>query len=284
MQRHPTDAEWAEEQLEYYVTVVPEGAPSVEQSTERLSVLHPAALSRLGYATVLDPTAENLTTWDAVVQAMQVTTGIFAAAGATEGTVEWLIGERTVQIPATGPVHYANFKRWLDAFWLAAIVRDKKCLDLLASFPLDIIKESVGQYEESDALWARALQMFTKSEPGMAEALAEAMAATDPERLRVSTPDYALRLAFPVMNAFLNMVRSNHEREFNEALVQALEQFKAYWTENSELADNPRGFVALAPLGLACIAKDSGLNVEVESDYLPKHLLLGSWVGEYRTS
>ncbi|WP_170068055.1 immunity 49 family protein [Lentzea guizhouensis] len=284
MQRHPTDAEWAEEQLEYYVTVVPEGAASVEQSTERLSVLHPAAIDRLGYASVLDPTAQNLTTWDAVVQAMQVTTGIYAAAGATEGTVEWLIGERTVQIPATGPVHYANFKRWLDAFWLAAIVRDKKCLDLLASFPLDIIKASGNQYEELDALWARALQMFANSEPGMAEALAEAMAATDPERLRVSAPEYALRLAFPAMNTFLNLMRSNHEREFNEALAQALEQHKAYYTADSKLADDPRGLVALAPLGLACIAKDSGLNVDVESDYLPKHLLLGSWVGEYRTS
>ncbi|MEU7478313.1 immunity 49 family protein [Lentzea sp. NPDC042327] len=282
--RHPTDAEWAEEQLEYYVTVVPEGAASVEQSAARLPVLQMGAVDRIGYATVLDPSAENLTTWDAVVQAMQVTTGIYAAAGATEGTVEWLIGERTVHIPATGPVEFANFKRWLDAFWLAVIVRDRKCIDLLASFPLDIIKASGNQYEELDALWARTLQMFTKGEPGMAESLAEAMAATDPERLTVSPPEYALRLAFPVMNTFLNMVRSNHEREFNEALAQALEQHKAYFTADSKLADDPRGLIALAPLGLACIAKDSGLNVEVESDYLPKHLVLGSWAGEYQTS
>lgn len=282
--RHPTDAEWAEEQLEYFSTVVPEGAASVEQSTERLSVLHMSAIDRIGYATVLDPTAENLTTWDAVVQAMQVTTGIYAAAGATEGTVEWLIGERTVHIPATGPVHYANFKRWLDAFWLAAIVRDSKCIDLLASLPLDIIKASGNQYEELDALWARSLQMFTRSEPGVAEVFAEAMAATDPERLTVSTPDYALRLAFPALNVLLNLMRSNHEREFNEALAQALEQHKAFYTADSKLADDPRGLIALAPLGLACIAKDAGLTVDVESDYLPKHLVLGSWVGEYRTS
>ncbi|KOV78226.1 hypothetical protein ADL03_40545 [Nocardia sp. NRRL S-836] len=270
--------------MEYYSEVVPQGAASVEQSTERLSVLHQSALDRLGYATVLDPTAENLTTWDAAVQAMQVATGIYAAAGATEGTVEWLIGERTVHVPATGPVHYANFKRWLDAFWLAAIVRDKKCIDLLAALPLEIIKESGNQYEELDALWARSLQMFTTSEPGMSEVFAEAMAATDPERLTVSTPDYALRLVFPAMKTFLNLTRSDHEREFNEALAQALEQHKAYWTQNSKLADDPRGLVALAPLGLACIAKDAGLSVDVESEYLPKHLLLGSWVGEYRTS
>ena len=86
------------------------------------------------------------------------------------------------------------------------------------------------------------------------------------------------------MNTFLNLMRSDHEREFNEALAQALEQHKAYYTADSKLADDPRGFVALAPLALACIAKDSGLNVDVESDYMPKHLLLGSWVGEYRTS
>jgi hypothetical protein len=282
--RHPADAEWAEEQLEYYSEVVPQGAASVEQSPERLSVLHQGALDRLGYATVLDPVAENLTTWDAVVQAMQVTTGIFAAAAATDDTVEWLIGERTVHIPATGPVHYANFKRWFDAFWLAAVVRDKKCIDLLTSLPIEIIEASGNRYDELDSKWARSLQMFSRAESGVAEVFAEAMAATDPERLTVNSPEYALRLAFPAMKTFLNLMRSNHEREFNEALAQALEQHKAYWTADSELADNPRGLVALAPLGLACIAKDAGLIVEVESEYLPKHLVLGSWVGEYRTS
>ena len=80
--RHPTDAEWAEEQLEYYVTVAPEGAASVEQSTWRLSVLQVSALDRLGHATVLDPAAEDLSTWDAVVEATQVNTGICGAAGA----------------------------------------------------------------------------------------------------------------------------------------------------------------------------------------------------------
>jgi hypothetical protein len=189
-----------------------------------------------------------------------------------------------VHIPATGPVHYANVKRWLDAFWLAAIVRDRKCMDLLASLPLEIIKASGNQYEELEAQWARSLQMFTRGASGVAEVLAEAMAATAPERLTVSLPEYALRLAFPAMKTFLNLMRSNHERELNQALAQALEQHKAYWTEDSQLADTPNGFVALAPLGLACIATEAGLTVDVESEYLPRHLLLGSWVGEYRTS
>ena len=92
-----------------------------------------------------------------------------------------------MQVPATGPVEYANFKRSLDAFWLAAIIRDRKCIDLLASFPLDVIKASGDQYEELDALWARSLRMFARSEPGTAEVLAEALAATDPERPAVST-------------------------------------------------------------------------------------------------
>jgi hypothetical protein len=43
------------------------------------------------------------------------------------------------------------------------------------------------------------------------------------------------------------------------------------------------GLVALAPLAIACVARDAGVAVEVESDYLPFHLLAATRVGEVST-
>ncbi|WRZ61862.1 immunity 49 family protein [Streptomyces sp. NBC_01294] len=70
---------------------------------------------------------------------------------------------------------------------------------------------------------------------------------------------------------------------FNEALVQALELHKAYWTVDEQRAEKPVGHLALAPLALACFAFDGKMPVQVESGYMPHHLLTRGWLGEFPT-
>ncbi|MGW7594442.1 Imm49 family immunity protein [Streptomyces rubiginosohelvolus] len=36
-------------------------------------------------------------------------------------------------------------------------------------------------------------------------------------------------------------------------------------------------------MAITCLAFDAGFPIEVESDYLPAHLLNRSWVGEFTT-
>ncbi|MET9478993.1 immunity 49 family protein [Streptomyces sp. NPDC006638] len=43
------------------------------------------------------------------------------------------------------------------------------------------------------------------------------------------------------------------------------------------------GSFALGPLAIACLAYDGGFRIEVESEYLPKHLLERGWLGEFPT-
>ncbi|NKI44557.1 immunity 49 family protein [Streptomyces sp. LD120] len=58
---------------------------------------------------------------------------------------------------------------------------------------------------------------------------------------------------------------------------------KAYWTADEDRAKDPDGSLALAPLAMACLAYDGGIPLNVASDYLPRHLLQRSWVGEFET-
>jgi hypothetical protein len=64
------------------------------------------------------------------------------------------------------------------------------------------------------------------------------------------------------------------EEKFNKALEKALIAHRDWWTAEDR-ADDPQGFVALEPLGIAVLARSVGMNVEVSSEYLPENLLRG---------
>ncbi|MFJ6460088.1 Imm49 family immunity protein [Streptomyces sp. NPDC091387] len=67
------------------------------------------------------------------------------------------------------------------------------------------------------------------------------------------------------------------------SLEKALRAHKAYWTTDQERADSCYGWVALAPLAMACLALDADFSIEIESDYMPGHLLKATWAGEFPT-
>ncbi|MFJ7773634.1 Imm49 family immunity protein [Streptomyces yangpuensis] len=52
------------------------------------------------------------------------------------------------------------------------------------------------------------------------------------------------------------------------------------WTANEGRARSGEGLVALGPLAIACMARDAGMAIEVESAYLPQELLQFGWAGE----
>ncbi|WP_313906128.1 Imm49 family immunity protein [Streptomyces sp. 130] len=53
--------------------------------------------------------------------------------------------------------------------------------------------------------------------------------------------------------------------------------------DTEALANRLFDWVALAPPAMACLAADADFPIEIESDYLPLHLLKGTWAGEFPT-
>ncbi len=84
---------------------------------------------------------------------------------------------------------------------------------------------------------------------------------------------------------FYRFIRRQHEG-FSQALVSALESHREYWTAKAEggnfayIAD---GAIALGLLAIACLAYDAGFAIDIESEYLPRHLLIRSWLDEFET-
>jgi hypothetical protein len=254
---------------------------SLSDKPQNLGRLLDAALNVATTRCQVDTEAAELDTWEAWVTAMQAGSAMFEAARITEGTVECRIADEMRTIPATGPRHHANPASWVTAFWLAVICREQGRMDRLATVPLDVLRAAEARVEGYVYPWVDALQTYWREAPGLMEKLNEAIDATDPDRLRVVDRERMLCLLYPPIEMFYAFLRQDQDA-FNDALRQALQQHKVYWSHEDRQYDC-LGAVALGPLAVACMALDAGFRIDIESPYLPACLLDRSWLGEFDT-
>ncbi|NJQ03883.1 immunity 49 family protein [Streptomyces zingiberis] len=232
---------------------------------------------------LLDPRAAKLETWEAWVAAMQVGSAMFAAATApADASVECRIAHKLRTVPATGPRYYTNPGNWINSYWLAIVGRDTSRMEELCNVPLELLRQPRVEFDEYVYHWVDTLQTGWLQRPGMQDKLVAAMRGTDPEQLVVGNRELTLKTLYPPINLFYRYLRQDYD-VFNAELAKALEWHKDYWTADEERASSIEGLVALGPLAIACLAYDSGFPIEVESEYLPKHLLQRTWVGEFET-
>ncbi|MGY4968314.1 immunity 49 family protein [Streptomyces nigrescens] len=240
------------------------------------------ALLYLQARCTVDPRAAELETWEAVVNVMQLGSAMFAASGVSEGTVECRVNRELRNIPALGPSSFADAGNWLTSFWLAVVCRDQKRMTELCEIPLDRLRSPEGAYDEYIYHWVDVLQTYWLQRPGLVDKLIAAIEASHPDAVSVTPRDLLQAVLYPPINLFHRFVTKD-EQGFNQALLEALELHKAHWTADEDRTADPDGRIALGPLAIACLAYDGGIPVEVESEYLPKHLLQHGWLGEFPT-
>ncbi|MFE2929041.1 immunity 49 family protein [Streptomyces sp. NPDC059278] len=229
----------------------------------------------------LNPRGNRFATWDSTVCAMQVGTAAFAAAAVTEGLIETRIAHEMRTIKATGPQFYANAGNWLTTLWFVVVCRDQPRMDAMCRIPIDLLRSSGTEGDEYVHHWVDALQTYWREQPGLPEKLTAAIEQSHPDIATITPHDLLQCVLYPPINLFYQFLRKDHAG-FNQALVEALELHKAYWS-TPERSGDIAGFLALGPLAIACLAYDAGFPVEVESEYLPVRLLDRSWVGEFDT-
>ncbi|MFF8831885.1 immunity 49 family protein [Streptomyces sp. NPDC015131] len=254
----------------------------LEVSTDLIEATFNTSLLVLNARCVLDPRAAQAETWDAVVNAMQLGSAVFAVTGIEEGTVECRIDRKVRTLPASGPSTMADAGLWLQAFWLAVVCREQQRMTELCEIPLERLRSSDGRYDEYVYHWVDTLQTYWLRRPGLVEKLTTTIQTSDPSVATTIPRDMLQGLMYPPINLFYHFVRKNEEG-FGPALVEALKLHRAYWTLTEDRATDIDGTVALGPLAIACLAYDGKLPFDVESEYLPKHLLEHGWLGEYPT-
>ncbi|MGW4807377.1 immunity 49 family protein [Kitasatospora sp. NPDC004272] len=254
----------------------------LEQSGEMIDYAFSSALLAARAHWMADPRANRLETWKATVTALQVGSALFAATGVDEGRVECFINHRARSIPALGPRTYADADTWLNTLWLAMICRDQPRLKQLSEIPLERLRVREGLYDDFFYHWIDVLQTYWLRGPGLVDKLTLAFESSAPERIRIATPRVVAQVFYPPLGLFHQIVTRKQE-EFSPSLVRALESHRDYWTSEESWATDIDGAVPLGPLAMACHAFDGDFPIDVESDYLPKHLLDHGWLGEFPT-
>ncbi|OUC96329.1 immunity 49 family protein [Streptomyces swartbergensis] len=254
----------------------------LEESAGMIDFAFNTAVMALRAHCVTDPRAAKAETWDAAVNAMQLGSALFAVTGASEGSVECRINYKVRSLQAVGPLPTADAGNWLTAFWLAAICREPQRMTQLCEIPLDRLRSPEGQYDEYIYHWVDTLQTYWLRRPGLVEKLTATLQTSNPSVARIAPRDLLDGVLYPPINLFYHLVRNDREG-FSPALIEALKLHQAYWTLTEERAADIDGSIALGPLAIACWAYDGEFPIEVESEYLPKHLLQHSWLGEFPT-
>lgn len=279
--RHEVDPDWSAKSLEKIERRIAETVDSLPNvRTIALSGLMRDALSHLGHRSAVDPLGSNGDTWDSLCFAAEVGAAIYTVATAEEGaTVEITLQGKQIPVTATGPVYFASGGTWLTTNYLAAIARDVAKTQLLSDVPLDVLRGSGSEEPEYVFLMVDMFQKFNLQQHGVHEALNAALKATDPNEIDPMHREHVRVVAFPQLNMFHNIINAGREEQFNQSLAEALELYKELWS-SEENEESPNGYIAIGPLGLASVAHDAGIPIDVESEYLPRYLYNGSWTRE----
>ncbi|GAA0523970.1 hypothetical protein GCM10011581_45180 [Saccharopolyspora subtropica] len=271
--RHEIDLSAANAQVEYFSEDIDLYVGALPRTNSAVGTLFSSARSLLHCRCAIDPTASTPETKQIFQLAMEAGAAIFSAAQDTEGRTPCRIGGQTVELSGAELLRYASAANWLNSIFLAIITRNGEAINAINATPPSLLQGTESTYPPYIYSWCETIRRFVARESGAAEALHEAIAATDPEQLDPRTRDYTLRIVVPQMRMFHYLISSSDASEFNSAVSDALEAHKAFWSANADKAADPEGYLALGPLALSCIARDVGIPIEVNSEYLPREAL-----------
>lgn len=240
----------------------------------------------------VDPNAAESFTWEFWTTWMQVAEASFAMSTIPPGeTVQRRIDGQVRTLHHLTPGPECNAGTWLTAFSLAVSCRDEERVRFLCQIPVSFIREAGeargGGHDEYIYPWVAAIQDFILNRPTLGDNLFETMRLAEPEHADISSPEDLSIFVFPAVNALYRLAEKDTDK-FNDAMEQGIRLFHDYYTADEERSKSREGAVPLELLGVACLAYDTAqvdpdFHFDVESGYLPKHLLQRSWYGEFPT-
>lgn len=281
-------------QLDSYEEDLEDALSSVTIKSDNISSVLNSAIDYAGYISVLEPNSSEL--YRALRIASWAAECIFSLADLSiTFSYDLHVGEgKPFSFPQTGSTGYSNCGTWETGYYLAFACREKQVLDSLDTRPTDIARQSSLICNEYSYLMIDALKSFYNSgcqdsnQPSTSteetiDKLTNALRATDPNEIIEETIDATLNLSVPEIEMIIRLIEGDSQA-FNKALVKALELHKKHFSSDEQMSGDPRGFIAIAPLGIASYAYDAGFPIEVESEYIPKYILERQFLGHRKAS
>ncbi|EGR2285359.1 hypothetical protein D0815_07525 [Vibrio parahaemolyticus] len=167
---------------------------------------------------------------------------------------------------------------WLDAYFISTIVRDRPSMDVLANFPISLMKQSATKAGELSYMLVDVIQSFHNRTSDYPDKLVAAMDAAI-----VQGDDWALEIALGILETFAALT-TDIGYDFEEVLIKNLqfqEQYQMRLDAPKKLI-SIETFISFPLLGMACMWYDKGNCLSVETDWLPPYLVEERWLEDVK--
>ncbi|HCG6404346.1 TPA: immunity 49 family protein [Vibrio parahaemolyticus] len=168
--------------------------------------------------------------------------------------------------------------RWLDAYFTSVIVRDKPGMDLLANFPISLMKQSATKAGELSYMLVDVIQALHNRTSDYPDKLVAAMDAAIAQG-----DDWALEIAMGILETFAALT-TDIGYDFEEVLIKNLqfqEQYQMRLDAPKKLI-SIETFISFPLLGMACMWYDKGHRLSIETGWLPPYLVEGRWLEDVK--
>ncbi len=167
---------------------------------------------------------------------------------------------------------------WLDAYFISTIVRDRPSMDVLANFPISLMKQSATKAGELSYMLVDVIQSFHNRTSDYPDKLVAAMDAAIAQG-----DDWALEIAMGILETFAALT-TDIGYDFEEVLIKNLqfqEQYQMRLDAPKKLI-SIETFISFPLLGMACMWYDKGNCLSVETGWLPPYLVEGRWLEDVK--
>ncbi|OOQ68090.1 hypothetical protein C1S86_20885 [Vibrio parahaemolyticus] len=167
---------------------------------------------------------------------------------------------------------------WLDAYFISTIVRDRPSMDVLANFPISLMKQSATKAGELSYMLVDVIQSFHNRTSDYPDKLVAAMDAAIAQG-----DDWALEIAMGILETFAALT-TDIGYDFEEVLIKNLqfqEQYQMRLDAPKKLI-SIETFISFPLLGMACMWYDKGHRLSIETGWLPPYLVEGCWLEDVK--
>jgi len=171
-----------------------------------------------------------------------------------------------------------NPNRWIDMYFTSAIVRDKPSMDVLANFPISLMRQSSTKAGELSYMLVDVIQSFHNRTSDYPDKLVAAMDAAVAQG-----DDWALEIAMGILETFAALT-TDIGYDFEEVLVKNLQFQEQYQMRLDKPEDliSIETFISFPLLGMACMWYDKGNRLSIETGWLPPYLVEGCWLEDVK--
>jgi hypothetical protein len=207
--------------------------------------------------------------------ASESTVALFDLAMRPGESIAAMIDGRSYVLSVPGAHTMAGPGEWVTGFMTACACRERDLAERLATVAPEVRRLSIRSAQGDEFVYhlPAAVAAVARRDPAAGEHLARVLAMAQPEHVRVCEEDARIRLVRGIELAL--RLHEGDARRFNDALEALLVAHRAYWSATEKRRESPDGFLCLTALGLASIAHDRGIGIEVDSPYMPAWIVRG---------